>query len=322
MKKGLLCILLCLVSLSLNACISELTVNPEDCGTVMITTASVPEQAGNGWTAHIVFSRGKHELREEIFVDGTSVSTELQIPVGTWDLSMLLIDNNDIINYQAKAQDITIFPDQPIVIDFQLQPAEGLVMVNIDLSAFPQEEQVLRARVHFNGEFEEIIRDNSSEPLAGEFSIPPGSYDFKVELFTESFRIGDKIDPGIWQTIHIEPLSEQTIVWSPFLENLMITADIYLVPDPPLNFSADHDNDKVYLNWDLTANETISSFNIYLKYSPFEPYEKIGVVDSNTAEFVHSLDELSEHQTTLTYTVAACSDIITGYRCQPVTIDL
>lgn len=300
---------------------SSSPITPEDLGTITISTTSIPKIESN-WTAHIIFSRGKHELSQTIEVVGTDFSTEIKIPVGTWNISMFLVDDYDIVNYQDSLKDITIYPDKPVFIDFQLSPAEGLIHVIIDLEDFPQSDQVLRARVHFNDEVEEITRDSPLEPLQAEYRILPGSYDFKVELFTESFRAGDKIDPGIWQTIHIEPLSEQTLVWSPFMQDLYISVDIYLVPPAPTNLTALYSENKVFLTWDVISYESLSGHNIYWQVSPFDPFELIAQLDPNTTEFTHDLTDQEELPSILNYTVASFSPKVTGYRTQPVEVVL
>ncbi len=324
-RQTRLCLFSCIIwlaALFLSGCISSSLITPKDLGTITVTTTGIPERIESNWTAHIIFSRGKHELSQTIEVVGTDFSSEIKIPVGTWNISMYLVDDNDIVNYQDSLKDITIYPDKPVFINFQLSPAEGLVQVIIEIDNFPQAEQVLRARVHFNDEIKEIIRDTPLEPLKAQYSIPPGSYDFKVELFTESFRVGDKIDPGIWQTIHIEPLSEQTLVWSPFMQDLYISVDIFMVPPAPTNLTALYSENRVCITWDINSFESLVGHNIYWQISPFEPFELITHVDASITEFTHDLTDLEELPAIINYTVASFSAKVTGYRAQPVIVSL
>ncbi len=293
---------------------------PQNFTKIRVSGAGIPKQSVNNWVAHIIFTRGKHELSQSIEVDSTDFSSEITIPVGTWDISMYLMDDNDVVVFQDKLKNVTIFPDKPSEINFELSPASGLVQVVIDLDAFPQGEKVLRARVHFNDEVKEITISSGQDPLEAIYEIPPGSYDFKVELFTESFRAGDKIDPGIWETIHVQPLSEQTITWSPYMQDLYITVDIFLVPAAPTDLAAIYKENQVLLTWKQDFSQSLAGYNIYWQISPFEPFQLIGQVDEGVMEFVHDLKGLEDIPTTIYYTIAGFSPKIVGYRALPVSV--
>ncbi len=290
-------------------------------GTVAISALNLP-QSENIWEAEIICTRGRHNITRNVMVSGTNLTAEIPIPVGSWDISLNLMDNDGVVSYQDTVRDVMVYPDQPVVIDFQLKPAAGTVKVIIDLESYPHSEYVLRARVYFNDDYEEITRETDTDPFTGEYDLVPGSYDFNVQLYTESFRSSDRVDLGTWQTIDVTPFETQTIVWHPFLENLTIIANIYLLPDPPTNLTAELKDDSVELNWDFSTANDVEGYHIYWQPSPFESYQIIASVDQDTAEFTHDLSELETIPPKFFYSIAPYSDIIIGYRCSPVVVQI
>lgn len=291
-------------------------------GTLAVTALNLPVSADEGWTAQIVCSRGKHEITQEIVVAGTVLTAEFTIPIGKWDVSLQLIDSSGQITYQDKVTGVVVYPDTPTSVNFQLKPAHGKVKVIINLDSHPYADYIMRARIHFNDQYKEVIRESLEESLEGEYELAPGSYDFNVELYTESFRVGDKFDRGVWDTIKIEPLTEQTIIWNPYLTKLTITAEIYVLPEAPPKLTADYFSNQVFLQWEPSPAADLDGYYIYWQPSPFEPYSVIGSVNSHTRTFIHDLNDLDSIPPRANYAVAPYSTVLVGYRSKPITVEL
>lgn len=322
MKKRLLVIVVVLMLMV--GCTTANVLVPDQENTVTINALSLPDNIDDNWYAHIVFQRGKNELTQTVAVEGKSISTSVQIPIGTWNITLLLVDRDDVTHYQNTLEDITIYPDKPLELDFQLRPANGELEVIIDLEAYPQSDYIHRARVHFNDKYEELKRENATQPLSGEFTIPPGTYDFKVELYLGSFRSSDRVDQGIWKSINIEPLSKQTITWAPHTELLTISADIHVVPAAPTNVSAAHNDNFVIVTWEPNTTEPVLGYHIYWQTSPFEPFELLESVSALTTEFTHYLPTDDDDNLDLPirayYAVAPYTEITIGYRTKSAEI--
>ncbi len=274
------------------------------------------------WTAQISFTRGHHALIETLPLHDYNLTTTANIPIGTWDITLQLINEDGIAHYQDRVTDITIYPDKPSSVEFQLRPADGVVNVDIDLSNYPQAEYINRVRVHFDDDVKEIIREDSTEPLSGQYHLAPRSYDFKVELFTESFRATDRIDPGFWKTIDIAPLDELFLTWIPAMEDLQIIAEIFVVAQPPTNLQGQIHEDTLSLSWDPSPTDDIFGYQIFWQPSSFEPFVQLSVVDHNTLEYSHEISALFETDPpqTLNICVVAYNHIGLGYRSQTITL--
>lgn len=316
-------ILILLISLMLMGCnIHSPTILPEETGDIVIQALNLPTTTESKWTAHILLSRGKHQLTRIAEVDGNNFTTTMSIPAGTWDISLHLLDEQGVINYQDTLKDITIHPQQNETLNFQLRPADGQLKLIVDLTAYPNSEQIHRIRVHFNDQVKEITRSEVSEPLVGEYSLSPGSYDFKVELFTESFRVGDKVDPGVWQTLHIEPSSQQTINWLPIMEQLTIIADIITIPAAPQYEQVSFLDQQVFLKWSASSSKNVTGYLIYYKNSPFESFQLLAAVTADSLEYIHDLSQEDELPYSFTYCIQSLAGEINGYRTEEIQIIL
>jgi len=289
-------------------------------GTVAVTAMNIPLSDSPNWNAVITCTRGKHQITQSLSLCDTNLETEVIIPVGTWNISLQLTDEAGNVVYQDQVTGVAIYPHTPTVIDFQLRPVHGTVKVIVDLEGHPHADQIMRARVHFNNQYKEIIRSSVDEFIEGEYEIAAGSYDFNVELYTESFRVSDKIDLGMWATIDVEPLSEQTVIWRPHLELLTIAAQIYLLPDTPKHVSGQFWQQQTVLTWDPSPAVDLEGYHIYWQPSPWQRYSLIATVDRNTTTYTHDLSELEELPSQAYYAVAPFSAALEGYRSPPILI--
>jgi len=289
-------------------------------GTITLSALNIPIDATNQWYAEIICIRGKNQLTQCLEVTENYFAVDLQIPVGLWDISMKLLDEQGNICYQDFKKDVRVYPDKPTIIDFQLKPANGTIKILIDLSTYPYADSVMRARVYFNDKYKELMRESPQVPLAGEFELAPGSYDFNVRLYTTSFRLTDLIDEGIWQTIDVLPLENQTLIWQPFMQNLIITAEIFVVPQAPDNITAKYNGEQVILTWSEPPADDILGYALYWQISPFEPFELIDVVERGITQYTHDLSDWDHLPVGAYYTIASYSPAMTGYRSTPIYV--
>lgn len=289
-------------------------------GTVAVTAMNIPDSDASGWTARVVCTRGKHQIIHSFAVADTSLAAELSVPAGTWDITLELADAAGTIVYQDSAVGVVIYPNRPTTIDFQLKPGPGTVKVIVDLAGHPHADNIMRARIYFNDKVYELVRSSAAEVLEGEYQLPPGSYDFTVDLYTSSFHAHNKIDPGLWTMLDVKPLSTQTVIWRPALETMAVTARICLLPDAPQHLVGQYNSQQVLLVWEPCSAADLEGYNVYWQPSPFQPFILIGTVDQHTTSFHHDLGGLDEIPLQAYYTVAPFSAFLEGYRSPPVLV--
>src|SRR5690554_2522762 len=124
--------------------------------------------------AHIVLSRGKHLIEEIAPVSGTDFTAELQVPIGTWQLTIVLLDALGEAQFQSEPQDVEVYPNNPTAIEVILRPGDGRVDLTIKLDDSPLLKHVRRARVYFNDHRTELIWDDPGEPINHVFTLAPG----------------------------------------------------------------------------------------------------------------------------------------------------
>lgn len=311
--------LVCLCSLFLLGCVGGGTqYKPTDYGNIMVLAELDPSTTSTNteWTAHLVFTRGKHSVSESLLVSGNELRADLRIPIGTWDVEMILVDSNGEARFQDKISEVTIVPDKTQTVELFLKPADGALTVTIDLENYISGEVVMRVRVHINDTIKEITRENNLEPLTGTYSLPPGSYDLKFELFTESFRSSDKIHEGICNSITVLPGQELAINWLPEYQELLVVARVYLIPEAPENLVITETADGIFVSWSPCPSIDIQGYNVYWQPHPFSRFEPLNEEPITDLEFFHDYSSLEKPPApTVNYTVAAVSTIdLVGYR--------
>ncbi|HHT72619.1 MAG TPA: hypothetical protein GX008_02780 [Firmicutes bacterium] len=290
---------------------------------VMATIASMQEGSGVS-QARIILARGKHVFEWDVPVVGLDISAELEVPIGNWQLTILLMDDEGTIQFQSAPQEIDVMPNNTQLVEVVLRPGDGLVNLTIDLGDSPFWQNASRARVYFNDEREELIWEGIDGPINHVFSLAPGTYDLLIELYTESFHAANRIAPGIWQVIEVQAAQELVLNWQPATETLTVNAVIYMIPEAPQNLTANMSQGKVHLSWDPHPNPFVTGYFVYSQSDPFERPDILTPIPVLEPQFIHDVEELSLLDArSITYSVAAVGYTgVAGYRSSPLVVEL
>ena len=262
--------------------------------------------------AVISFTQGRHTFDSELQVDGMVVSGNLEVPVGTWEVKLVLMDLEGEPRFQDQLDAVVLLPGQPVSLSFNLRPADASVNVQIDVNGFPGSDDVLRARVYFNDTLKEIIRESAEDPFEETYSLPPGSYDFSIQLYTSSFRATDRVFQGIWQILDVSEADQLDIHWQPEFQNVSINADVHHLPDPPTGLSAQVRSSGVLLVWEPSVKA--DGYHVFWQPNPWDRFVRLTEQPIAAASLEHH-EGLGDGF----YSVAAVSSTgIIGYRSGPV----
>lgn len=267
----------------------------------------------SGWEAHLLLTRGRHTLEQRTPITLGDIEFDMRVPVGTWEVALTVYDELGTPRFQDKVSNVTIFPAERVNVEMRLLPADGKLILTLDLTGFPNPNVVLRSRIHLNDKVYEITRESASEALVFERSFTPGSYDMKVELFTESFRATDRIHAGLYQSITIMPSQEVAMRWNPEMETLDITAIVSILPEAPKNLSGSLSNGVVTLNWEASPTANIKGYIVYGQMDPFSKFVALNEEPLLALEFTHTVPETAA--LVIAYVVSAVShNDMVGYR--------
>lgn len=255
--------------------------------------------------ARIVLSRGKHMVDLVVPLQQNEFKATVSMPIGQWELTVLLLDAEGIVHFQNTPQTIQIAIDQPNVVDLVLRPADSEVHVSIDLEHYIFREEALRARIYFSDEMYEVIRANGQEPFETTLFLAPGSYEFKIELFTESFRVGDRLGLGAWEIVQIPANEQISIVWNPVTEVVEISGRIETLLPAPTNVVCETVEQGVRISWDPPHSEEVVGYFIYAQTSPLERFELLSPVPWELTSFLYTHDPENEPPTDIRFAVAA-----------------
>lgn len=267
--------------------------------------------------ARIVLNRGKHTIEAEVPVHLNEFQGTIQVPVGQWELTVLLLDTEGIVRFQSEVQDIQISFNEPSFVELVLHPAASTVKVEILLDDYILQHETLRARIHFDDIIYETTREDSTELLEKTIEVLPGSYEFKIELYTESFRVGDRLGPGVWQIINIGENEEIVITWSPDTESLQIAGRVETILPAPENLRLAAEDGAVVLTWNAVNHRELAGYFLLAQTSLLERFELLNSVPIEDCNFRHILD-LDPLPAEINYVVAAVSKSgLVGYYSEP-----
>ncbi len=301
MKKGVLRFfvvsLLLFAVVGLSACSSPSLPTLPSLGRSSVTVMGaiddlslMPTESGEIVDAQIVLTRGKHSVERRVPVQQYQFEAEIQLALGKWELYVLLLDGEGRVQFQSATQEIEVTPGKPIVIDLVLRPSDSEVTVSIDLTGYILRDLALRARVHFDDDIYEIVREDVTEPLRKVLSIPPGSYEFKIELYTESFRVGDRLGPGVWEIIDIPPNETIEIVWSPLAIGLEVRGRVESLLPAPENMRVSDADGTLIVTWDPVLDERTMGYFLFAQTNPLERFELLTPIPLEHTSYHYELD--------------------------------
>lgn len=268
--------------------------------------------------ARVVVSRGKHIVEDVVPVQKNEFQTTVQVPVGQWELTVLLADAEGIVRFQSKPQTIQIALAKPNTVELILRPADSKVRIVINLENYIFRHVAMRARIHVNEAVHEVTRSDSSIPLETVITMSPGSHEFKVELYTESFRATDRIGQGAWEVIHIAENEEVSITWSPETEALQISGRVETLLSAPSNLEAMGDvATGILVTWTHLNHWDTAGYFIFAQESLLERYQLLSAVPLLEPSYLHELDP-EKPPAEIRYVVAAVSTKgVVGYYSHP-----
>lgn len=236
--------------------------------------------------ATIVLSKGKHVVEQTIPLVNNEFGSTIILPIGKWELTVLLIDADGVVKYQNTPQVVQVSLDKENLIELVLRPADSQVTIKINLDEYIFQTQALRARLHFNDVVYEVKKETPEELLETVLQLPPGSYEFKVELYSESFRAGDRLSDGIWELVHIPANQSLSLTWTPATETTTITGRIESLLPPPLGLRIEEMDQSLYLTWDPILDPELLGYFLYMQTDPLERFQLVHPLPLQETEFL------------------------------------
>lgn len=267
--------------------------------------------------AKIILSRGKHSVEKTVPLQQNEFEATLQLPLGQWELSVLLIDGEGKAQFQSSPQQVEIAPQKPSVIELVLRPADSEVTIRIDLDGYLFSNLALRSRIHFDDEIYEIIRSDADEAFEKVLMIEPGSYEFKIELYTDSFRVGDRLGPGIWEIVTIPPNQSLEIVWSPIAVGLEIRGRLELLLPAPENMVITATEGGLTVSWDPVYDQKADGYFLFAQSSPLERFELLTPLPLKQPSHLYELDGEKPVSEILFTAAAVSTSGLVGYYSPP-----
>lgn len=303
--SNVLLMLFVLFALTFSACTTRTPLLQQSPVTVLGTVAD--SDASTITHAKIILAKGKQKVEEVVPVKNNEFSATLQVPVGEWELQILLMDSEGKVEFQSKTEKTNVSLGKRNTVDLLLRPADSEVSVRVNLDNYLFRDLAMRARIHFDDEVHEIIRPDLQTPLEKTILLSPGSYEFKIELYTESFRVGDRLGLGVWDVIHIDKNKEVIIDWSPESEQLQISGQVATLLPAPQNLKIKQQQNQLSITWDPVTHSECAGYFLFAQTSLLDRYELLSSLPLTRAEYQHDLEN-DETPEEIRYVVAAVSN--------------
>lgn len=278
----------------------------------MAVMALVPETLVAQAAAHEVevsLTQDRHQIHERRPLNGETFSLTLDnVYVGRWQVNVAIRDAEGDTIY-AGSGSVWVSENETTTVQVPLTPQPGALKLTIDIGGLPLEQEAFKARLHLSpGDTHNLDRVEGTALFEANVAVQPGSYDFKVDFYTDSFHAHKIIYSGYWMPLSVTPGKTVTLYWRPGTGAVVIDAGPDGPPPAPAALSAQWTDDGVLLEWPGVPADNITAYRVYRRVGLLARYELVAEVDAATTSVLDTPPVLEEEPLTgpgLYYVVTA-----------------
>ncbi|HEY8418044.1 MAG TPA: hypothetical protein VIK93_08430 [Limnochordales bacterium] len=249
----------------------------------MAITASVPAAAAlaAGHEVEVSLTQDKHQVQARRPVNGETFSITLDnLYIGRWEVKVIVWDPEGDAVY-AGSGSVWIREGQTTTVQVPLMPKEGTLDLTIDIAGLPLEQESYKARLHVSpGETYNLDRIEGTAQFKANVRLAPGSYDFKVDFYTDSFHSYKLIYTGYWMPFAVAPGKTVTLYWRPGTGAVEVEAAPAGPPPAPAALSATWLDGAVLLEWSAVTDGSVTAYRVYRRVGYLARYELVMEVDA------------------------------------------
>lgn len=261
---------------------------PAATGQMAITT-SVPAAVAlaAGHEVEVSLTQGKHQVQARRPLHGETFSITMDnLYIGRWDVNLIVWDPEGDAIYTGSGS-VWVNEGQTTTVQVPLLPKEGTLELTIDIAGLPLEQQSYKARLHVSpGETYNLDRIAGTAQFRARVLLAPGSYDFRVDFYTDSFHSYKLIYDGYWMPFSVLPGKTVALYWRPGTGAVEVEAGIAGPPPAPAALSAMWLDGAVVLEWSAVADDSVTTYRAYRRVGPLGRYELLVEVDAASTSVV------------------------------------
>lgn len=221
--------------------------------------------------------------------DGTGGGTLAGVPVGDWRAVLDAVDSAGDAIYRGEAP-VRVTRGQPAVLHVVLQPAPGRLALTVELAGFPQADIIHKARLILEpGATHNFDRIPGTTRLQITRQLAPRTYDFRVDLYEDSFYAHKLVYGGYWEEVRIPPGKTVSLTWSPALGEVGIVGEMDPPPPTPAGLTAQLAGSAVLLTWLPVGAPDLAAYRLFTRDDPL--HRPAFLVELHAAElsFAHDV---------------------------------
>ncbi|MBO8142482.1 MAG: hypothetical protein H0Z37_09970 [Firmicutes bacterium] len=240
-------------------------------------------------TAEISLTQDRHRVERRAPVQDGKVSVTVEnLYVGVWNVHIAVVDHDGDTVF-AGGGTVYVEKDKTTTASVVLAPQPGRLRLTIDIAGLPLEAESYKARLHLSsGQTYDLERVPGTARFEADVEADPGSYDFKVDFYADSFHSYKMVYSGYWVPVTVLPGKTAAVLWRPGTGQVIIDAGPAGPPPPPPNLTARWEDGLIFLQWDPAPDTSVIAYRIYRKHDPLGRYELHAEVDQGTTSLADS----------------------------------
>ncbi|HLT59342.1 MAG: hypothetical protein LOD91_03695 [Limnochordales bacterium] len=255
----------------------------------MAVTASLPAAAALSplQEFEVSLTQGRHVVQKRGPVEGETFAVTLDnLYIGQWEVAVSVWDAEGDAIYTGSGS-VWISENETTTVHVPLVPRPGELALTIDISGLPLEEQSYKARLHVSpGGVHNLDRVPGTALFEARVSLEPGSYDFKVDFYSDTFHAHKLLHTGYWMPVSIRPGKTAALYWKPGTGAVEIEAEPAGPPPAPAQLVAAWQEGAVVVEWTPVPAAGIVAYRVYRRLGPLDRYELLTEVDAGTRQVV------------------------------------
>ena len=256
----------------------------------------------------VTLTQDRQQVQERRPMHGdTATITIDNLYIGRWQVEVVVRDAAGDAIYSGSGS-VWINENETTTVSVPLAPRPGTFDLTIDIAGLTLEHQSYKARLHVGGSTYNLDRLEGTAQFQARVSLSPGSYDFKVDFYTDSFHAYKLIYSGYWMPVAVLPGKTTALYWKPGTGAVVLETGPAGPPPAPAGLSATWQDGSVLLEWTAVTHPDVIGYRLYRRLGALARYELLAEVGPDTTAAVDMppvLDGESETGTGVYYVVTS-----------------
>lgn len=274
------------------------TVDPANAGRLVVSAKlnGINANELTGSTATLIMSKDGRDRKQVLPIVDSAIAANIpDVLPGVWEITLSIADDKGVVTYQAESV-ASVTPGGTAALELVIRPLPGRLAVTVNPAAHPELANADRGRLYVNpGGYSSMYID-TNKLISGEKELAPGTYDFSIALFANSFYASDKLYESPYTTVTITPGRTTSVIWNPVTGVCTIGGRIDTPPAAPRNVELLKVAQGLAIAWQTvpTPENDIAMYRIYLRQNLLDKFKLVHEVNAVKNSYIYPDGELDK----------------------------